>query len=148
MGIDDTAIHKTGTHSLRVSAQYASALGKTANCHTLLSLTFFFNDTPTTEIYTLSLHDALPISIHLVTERRVGDQPRSAAALPRTRLFEPSENTAMLRPQAAIACSADQGCAGPRPSRAAMAFEISPNASSPLSTYMNVPPGALAMAKV
>src|SRR5258708_14534367 len=26
-------------------------------------LTFFFNDTATTEIYTLSLHDALPISI-------------------------------------------------------------------------------------
>src|SRR6516165_12402765 len=25
-------------------------------------LTFFFNDTATTEIYTLSLHDALPIS--------------------------------------------------------------------------------------
>src|SRR5207244_11979894 len=24
---------------------------------------FFFNDTPTTEIYTLSLHDALPISL-------------------------------------------------------------------------------------
>src|SRR5436190_9362661 len=28
----------------------------------LLSSLFFFNDTPTTEIYTLSLHDALPIS--------------------------------------------------------------------------------------
>src|SRR2546427_9171228 len=27
---------------------------------------FFFNDTATTEIYTLSLHDALPISIGLV----------------------------------------------------------------------------------
>src|SRR5690349_24924166 len=27
-----------------------------------LSLCFFFNDTATTEIYTLSLHDALPIS--------------------------------------------------------------------------------------
>src|SRR5258708_10392955 len=27
-----------------------------------LSLLFFFNDTATTEIYTLSLHDALPIS--------------------------------------------------------------------------------------
>src|SRR5256885_10517920 len=26
------------------------------------NLTFFFNDTATTEIYTLSLHDALPIS--------------------------------------------------------------------------------------
>src|SRR2546426_11760372 len=27
---------------------------------------FFFNDTATTEIYTLSLHDALPISLHVV----------------------------------------------------------------------------------
>src|SRR5256885_15659188 len=27
---------------------------------------FFFNDTATTEIYTLSLHDALPISLSLV----------------------------------------------------------------------------------
>src|SRR2546425_608587 len=29
--------------------------------NTLISLFFFFNDTATTEIYTLSLHDALPI---------------------------------------------------------------------------------------
>src|SRR2546429_5895249 len=29
---------------------------------------FFFNDTATTEIYTLSLHDALPISIACSTE--------------------------------------------------------------------------------
>src|SRR3712207_7148900 len=29
---------------------------------TLEEVTFFFNDTATTEIYTLSLHDALPIS--------------------------------------------------------------------------------------
>src|SRR2546429_9954557 len=28
------------------------------------SILFFFNDTATTEIYTLSLHDALPISKH------------------------------------------------------------------------------------
>src|SRR3712207_7680681 len=28
-------------------------------------LCFFFNDTATTEIYTLSLHDALPIYIHM-----------------------------------------------------------------------------------
>src|SRR5690242_20920995 len=31
------------------------------SCFTLFSF-FFFNDTATTEIYTLSLHDALPIS--------------------------------------------------------------------------------------
>src|SRR6185437_16959032 len=29
--------------------------------HSLTSTSFFFNDTATTEIYTLSLHDALPI---------------------------------------------------------------------------------------
>src|SRR2546421_8923500 len=29
----------------------------------ILSFFFFFNDTATTEIYTLSLHDALPISV-------------------------------------------------------------------------------------
>src|SRR5256886_10913984 len=34
------------------------------NTHTICSL-FFFNDTATTEIYTLSLHDALPISATL-----------------------------------------------------------------------------------
>src|SRR5438552_12474680 len=27
---------------------------------------FFFNDTPTTDIYTLSLHDALPIFLHCI----------------------------------------------------------------------------------
>src|SRR2546425_3433914 len=33
------------------------------------SLFFFFNDTATTEIYTLSLHDALPISRRLLPHR-------------------------------------------------------------------------------
>src|SRR5438874_13841436 len=32
-------------------------------CFSCLFLFFFFNDTATTEIYTLSLHDALPISL-------------------------------------------------------------------------------------
>src|SRR6266536_5608933 len=33
-----------------------------------LTFFFFFNDTATTEIYTLSLHDALPISAKLVAD--------------------------------------------------------------------------------
>src|SRR2546427_4645266 len=32
-------------------------------CYSFISFFFFFNDTATTEIYTLSLHDALPISV-------------------------------------------------------------------------------------
>src|SRR2546430_17166768 len=35
----------------------------------LLLFFFFFNDTATTEIYTLSLHDALPISLMLFQKR-------------------------------------------------------------------------------
>src|SRR2546422_2642862 len=34
----------------------------------LLRFFFFFNDTATTEIYTLSLHDALPICIRWISE--------------------------------------------------------------------------------
>src|SRR3712207_8476731 len=35
-------------------------------CIVVFMYFFFFNDTATTEIYTLSLHDALPISLFLV----------------------------------------------------------------------------------
>src|SRR3712207_8612210 len=40
---------------------------------------FFFNDTATTEIYTLSLHDALPICVgqfHVVDHRRPAEEGR------------------------------------------------------------------------
>ena len=40
---------------------------------------FFFNDTATTEIYTLSLHDALPIwKVSVELERRLRVGPRVA----------------------------------------------------------------------
>src|SRR3712207_8063564 len=41
---------------------------------------FFFNDTATTEIYTLSLHDALPI---LSTKRQRNSRPSSATSVQR-----------------------------------------------------------------
>src|SRR5215207_4344076 len=44
--IDDTAIPKKGTHSVGVAAQYASALGKTATCQTLVSLTLARGEVP------------------------------------------------------------------------------------------------------
>ena len=44
--IDDTAIAKKGRHSVGVAPQYASALGKTANCQMLVSLTLARGEVP------------------------------------------------------------------------------------------------------
>ncbi len=44
--IDETALAKKGTHSVGVAAQYASELGKTANCQTLVSLKLARGEVP------------------------------------------------------------------------------------------------------
>ena len=44
--IDDTALPKKGERSVGVAPQYASALGKTANCQTLVSLTLARGEVP------------------------------------------------------------------------------------------------------
>src|SRR2546429_3307070 len=55
-----------------------------------LSFFFFFNDTATTEIYTLSLHDALPISTSCPTRRSAPRGPWAPAPSRRTTPDMPS----------------------------------------------------------
>src|SRR2546430_16833290 len=50
----------------------SSSLFCSESIPTFLFSFFFFNDTATTEIYTLSLHDALPISLVNVCDRHHG----------------------------------------------------------------------------
>src|SRR3982750_4935700 len=49
-----------------------------------LNIFFFFNDTATTEIYTLSLHDALPISLARSARRSCASRRIHSRARPRT----------------------------------------------------------------
>src|SRR5205807_10382762 len=51
------------SHSSLISYTFLLSSSLDFSFSTSSSLFFFFNDTATTEIYTLSLHDALPISI-------------------------------------------------------------------------------------
>src|SRR3712207_8479531 len=55
----------------------------------------FFNDTATTEIYTLSLHDALPISVRAVrcVERRVRRRAHARGAPARARATDSIAST-------------------------------------------------------
>src|SRR3989442_9106225 len=61
---------------------------------------FFFNDTATTEIYTLSLHDALPISRHGRARRRLSCEGLEMA----TKKPRSEEHTSELQSRPHLVC--------------------------------------------
>src|SRR2546427_8490665 len=71
---------------------------------------FFFNDTATTEIYTLSLHDALPISRSAKAGRRASTPGSTKTARSRPRPFprrcsrRSEEHTSELQSQSNLVC--------------------------------------------
>src|SRR5437762_13247517 len=73
------------------------------SCTRLFIFFFFFNDPPTPEIYTLSLHDALPI---LRVSGNGVSRSRSRLARPRTqsRLRRSEEHTSELQSPMYLVC--------------------------------------------
>src|SRR5258705_10054085 len=70
-----------------------------------LSLSFFFfNDTATTEIYTLSLHDALPISDALAQPPRGPEQSHPVGVLVTDRVPRSGEHTSELQSLRHLVC--------------------------------------------
>src|SRR5687768_18359776 len=89
--------------------------------HLPSSHSFFFNDTATTEIYTLSLHDALPIFRKGLRPRQIypgrfvgrngdGALPKQGSALPDARVVRPGkrgrseEHTSELQSRLHLVC--------------------------------------------
>src|SRR2546430_11044590 len=60
---------------------------------------FFFNDTATTEIYTLSLHDALPISRSVLSIVIMSSPATYSGSRYLTRAMQPNRFPKRLRPQ-------------------------------------------------
>jgi len=84
--IDDTALPKKGRHSVGVAPQYASSLGKTANCQSLVSVTLASREVPVMVGLRLFLPDGW-----------TGDPERMArAGVPKDR------RTALTKPEIAI----------------------------------------------
>src|SRR5687767_15924055 len=94
----------------------------TSFCSSYLLYCFFYNDTATTEIYTLSLHDALPISDHccfgpartattlrachhlLDSRQMLGQALTSRMPLALTRRCRSEEHTSELQSLAYLVC--------------------------------------------
>src|SRR2546428_12878268 len=82
---------------------------KTRIVEMFISLFFFFNDTATTEIYTLSLHDALPISACPDLDQLLRRAPAHARALFRLRPahragVRSEEHTSELQSRSDLVC--------------------------------------------
>src|SRR5438034_2958534 len=69
-------------------------------CVLILFFFFFFNDTATTEIYTLSLHDALPIYPGIPRHRHPAGRP----ALLSPRRVRSEEHTSELQSHSDLVC--------------------------------------------
>lgn len=86
--IDDTALPKKGRSSVGVAPQYAGALGKNANCQTLVSLTLAQHEVPTMVGLRLFLPESWTSDPARLAAARVPDDRREYRTKPEIALEE------------------------------------------------------------
>src|SRR5260370_23006214 len=86
--IDDTTLPKKGKHSVGVAPQYASALGKTANCQTLVSLTLARGEVPVMVALRLFLRESWTSDRVRLKRAGVPTEHRTARTKPQIALAE------------------------------------------------------------
>ncbi|MDH6695433.1 SRSO17 transposase [Bradyrhizobium elkanii] len=85
---DDTSLPKKAERSVGVAAQYASALGKTANCQTLVSLTLARGEVPVMVALRLFLPDSWTSNASRLKRARVPVEHRTPRSKPEIALAE------------------------------------------------------------
>lgn len=86
--IDDTALPKKGRHSVGVAPQYASALGKTANCQSLVSVTLASREVPVMVGLRLFLPESWTDDSERMTRARVPKDRQAALTKPEIAIEE------------------------------------------------------------
>ena len=116
--IDDTAVPKKGKHSVGVASQYASALGKNANCQTLVSLTLARGEVPVMVALRLFLPESWTGDLSRLKRAGVPVEYRTARTKPEIALAEIDRVTAA---GVRFGCVlADAGCRFAKASRLAI----------------------------
>ena len=86
--IDDTALPKKGRHSVGVAPQYASSLGKTANCQSLVSVTLASREVPVMVGLRLFLPETWTDDPELMGRARVPKDRQAALTKPEIAIEE------------------------------------------------------------
>ena len=86
--VDDTALPKKGEHSVGVAPQYASSLGKTANCQSLVSLTLASREVPVMVGLRLYLPEEWTSDPERMARARVPEERRAELTKPEIAIEE------------------------------------------------------------
>ena len=117
MVIDDTAVPKKGKHSVGVAWQYASALGKNANCQTLVSLTLARDEVPVVVALRLFLPESWTSDQARLERAGVPVEYRTARTKPEIALAEIDRVSAAGVRFGCVLADAGYGLSAPFPPR-------------------------------
>jgi SRSO17 transposase len=111
--IDDTALPKKGSHSVGVAAQYASSLGKTSNCQSLVSVTLASREVPVMVGLRLFLPESWTDDADRMEQARVPPERQIAMTKPEIAIEEIDRVIASGARFGCVLADAGYGSSGP-----------------------------------
>ena len=113
--VDDTALPKKGEHSVGVAPQYASSLGKTANCQSQVSLTLASREVPVMVGLRLFLPESWTDDPERMARARVPEDRRTALTKPEIAIEEIDRVIASGARFGCVLADSGYGSSGPFP---------------------------------